>query len=845
MKVICAFFLLVVLAGSLAFAQVGAFLLDTNVTYQPPRFGQCFPAITFDGENYFVVWHDLRNPVYYYSWHDESTAYWNIYGCRVSPEGIVLDSAGIFISYYITQVYPMVIIPTPPGLAYGSRLCLATWSDHRGYDAGVYGARIDANGTVLDPDGFMISTNHTWANTSVAFDSTNFLVTWATAYGVYGCRVSPEGVILDPTGIVVSDTGECSSVSVAFDGTNYLVVWGAWSNIYGARVDTSGQVLDTVPITVCPASGYYVDVAFGCPSYLVVWSSYPTNANIHGARVNPAGVVLDTNGIAISTQPEHEYYPTVAFDGTNYMVTWTGEEIYCARVDTAGVLLDTLPIVMADEGDAFSIAFDGANYLIVSDTGWSYGDIFGARVDTAGVVLDTSGILLSLSAYPGGSSVAAFDGTNYFSVWTDYRDATVSSCICGTRIDTAGVILDPAGIQVINGKETTIACDGSNYLVLCSDTAIRGARVSSEGAVFDTMTIYSIYPNRCNDAAVVFDGTNYFAAFVSWPSYGPYINGLRIDTAGVVLDSTPIVMSHGSAYDLNPSVAFDGTNYFVVWFHGMHETTFDIYGARVTTDGVLLDTVPIVIAAGPYRQWFPSVAFDGTNYFVVWQDNRSGVYGDIYGARVTPEGVVLDPGGIPICTAASGQYQPKISFDGQHYCVVWEDWRNGNYTDIYGCYLTPGGQVLREFVVSDAPNLQLEPCLTRGLDKYLVTYSGFIDSINGRPANTTRIWGVFQDFTGVAERAAGAIDQGGLTLTVSTNPARSGFEIRYVLAARSRVALTVFDAVGRRVRTLVDEERGSGMHKVVFDARSLTQGVYFVQLAVPDATLIRKVVFLR
>jgi hypothetical protein len=61
----------------------------------------------------------------------------------------------------------------------------------------------------------------------------------------------------------------------------------------------------------------------------------------------------------------------------------------------------------------------------------------------------------------------------------------------------------------------------------------------------------------------------------------------------------------------------------------------------------------------PGLQWVPELAFDGTNYLVVWMDQRSGDW-DIYGARVTPGGAVLDPGGIAISTAAWAKTRPWL-----------------------------------------------------------------------------------------------------------------------------------------------------------------------------------------
>ena len=52
----------------------------------------------------------------------------------------------------------------------------------------------------------------------------------------------------------------------------------------------------------------------------------------------------------------------------------------------------------------------------------------------------------------------------------------------------------------------------------------------------------------------------------------------------------------------------------------------------------------------------------------------------------------------------------------------------------------------------------------------------------------------------------------------------------YVLASRSAVQVSVYDAMGRRVRVLVDAQQSAGRHEVVFDASGLPSGVYFYRL---------------
>jgi hypothetical protein len=56
------------------------------------------------------------------------------------------------------------------------------------------------------------------------------------------------------------------------------------------------------------------------------------------------------------------------------------------------------------------------------------------------------------------------------------------------------------------------------------------------------------------------------------------------------------------------------------------------------------------------------VAFDGMNYLVTWTASTF-PDGDIYGARISPSGEVLDPGGFPISTAPGLQDFSALAHD--------------------------------------------------------------------------------------------------------------------------------------------------------------------------------------
>jgi hypothetical protein len=608
---------------------------------------------------------------------------------------------------------------------------------------------------MVDTTIFYVSTTGLQTEPAVAFDGTNYFVVWEDhrdGTDIYGARVTPDGVVLDRTGIAISEaTGSQGSPAVAFDGTNYLVVWddtrsGSGNDIYGARVSPAGTVLDRTGFAISTAMRiqYAPAVAFGGTDYFVVWTDGRRGGDqtdVYGARVTTAGSVLDTAGIPVGLGPYHQLYPALAYDGTNYLVTWEYllapgfSDIHGARVSTSGTVLDSIVICSADSGQAASaVAFDGTNYLVAWEDERSSpaGDIYCARVSQAGSVLDPEGIEVSTTGAFEEEPVVAFDGFNYIVAWQDLRSA--SNDIYAARVASDGAVLDTAGVLVSDADDSqtipALAFDGTNFLAVWKDLRstsgdIYGARIGPDGVVLDTAGIaVTATVNVQYNPAVAFDGTNYLVAWSDDRNGELDIYGARVSQTGDVLDARALAISTADSVQNYPAISFDGTNFLVTWEDERNDRYCDIYGARVTPDGTVLDRSGFAVSAMGNLQKAPVLDFDGTNYMVVWQDFRDATNYKIYGARVTTGRAVLDSIGIPISTQNCYQYAPGIAFDGTNYLVAWMDHRSDPYYDIYGARVSPGGAVLDStgFVVSNAVSTQRYPSISSDGSNCLVVW---------------------------------------------------------------------------------------------------------------------------
>ena len=260
-----------------------------------------------------------------------------------------------------------------------------------------------------------------------------------------------------------------------------------------------------------------------------------------------------------------------------------------------------------------------------------------------------------------------------------------------------------------------------------------------------------------NAPAVAFDGTNFLAVWTDYSNgENGDIRGARVSTSGTLLDEFGIAISTAIEDQEHPAVAFDGTNYLVVW-EDNRSFGHDVYGTRISPAGAVLSVPGFAISTASGMQIGPAVAFNGSRFLVVWEDWRTGDQ-DIYGTRVLPAGTVQNPNGIAISTAEDWQRLPQVASDGANFLVVWEDWREG--FDTWGSGVTDAGVVQQPsgLKISDAgggSDPAVAPDGMTGTGKYLV------------------VWGSHDDDTGrdIRGRFVTAGVLGPAPIPISTNPA--------------------------------------------------------------------------
>jgi hypothetical protein len=579
----------------------------------------------------------------------------------------------------------------------------------------------------------------------VAFDGKQYLVVWRDTRtgGVFGARVKPNGKVLDPAGFPINSLNPISAQNpalqggeprVAWDGRQFVVVWATLNGgIFGAHVESDGDVRRH--FILASSTEVFGPPGIACANKLCLVAfdaSGGEAASVIASRVTSDGDVLGR--VTLSSLPGFARFPSVAWDGKQFLVVWQDErgggpdgyDIYGARVKKDGTVVDPggRPLVMLPGAQRFAdVTWTGDHFLVVwEDDRFGTPDIFGARLRRD--LQPDATTDFAISAGPGEQTAphVAHSGSKSLVVWDDTRLGPHRAR--GARVGDDGRVLDPAGFTLSSGDEDEerlpgVAAGDQQFFVAFSgvdaDLAtfehILGTRVQHDTTVKDSPALRftrSAYLQR-NPAAASGAGSS----LVVWSEEREGTTRLlatRVRPDGRVLD-VPLTLPAGRPNANNLAVAWNGDVWLVVWEDDL--TDGDILGARVSRSGELLDPVSIPIATSPGGQFEPAVASSLDDFLVVWT-NRVGVSdGDVFGARVSSGGRVLDPGGFLISPAGPFEQQNPavVATGGLGYFVAWVhiDFVSSDTIEISvrGARVDADGGVLDtpEILISESPTL--------------------------------------------------------------------------------------------------------------------------------------------
>jgi hypothetical protein len=76
------------------------------------------------------------------------------------------------------------------------------------------------------------------------------------------------------------------------------------------------------------------------------------------------------------------------------------------------------------------------------------------------------------------------------------------------------------------------------------------------------------------------------------------------------------------------------------------------------------------------------------------------------------------------------------------------------------------------------------------------------------------------------------------------NPFNQTTSIKYNLPTEGKITISVYNVLGKKIKTLVNEPQTAGLHQIDFNADTLSNGVYYYELIVGEKRQTRKMLLM-
>jgi hypothetical protein len=774
---------------------------SVNVPLSTASYNQVYPQIVPDGSGGAIV-----------SWNTTvglSSA--NVCVQRLAADGRPQWTAGGVVlragAAALATKYPLV--------GDGAGGAIVVWGDRRSGNYRCYAQRVSSTGAPLwTADGVALSSsaNSQQALEIVSDGAGGAIVAWTEVVGGYG---------------------DVYAQRISADGT---LLWGAT----GVAVSTAASTQDASSVTTDGAGGA-----------IIAWWDYRNgdqNCDVYAQRVSAAGAVQwTTDGVALCTASTNQRCGPLVADGAGgAIVSWIDNrngvdwDVYAQRVSSAGTVqwtADGLAICALNDNQVVSsIVTDAAGGAIVTwlETRSGVG-VYAQRVTPAGTLMWTAGgVSVGTTTAAANTSPAAIpDGVGGAIVtWADTRNSGTSGS-------------DLFAQQIGSGGSLGWASGGVPVCTATRDQA--QPEIASDGAGGG---IIAWYDDR-NDAAT------------GWDTYAQ-----RVDRWSCLGAQPTIVELHDQAGDQGGVVYLswsrspeEGAGHYYVNEYWLWRQLPPALAQAIAARGTRLAAVGEAIADDPRGVVRTSVA-NGQTFYWEYLASSAANGSPAYGIYISTPYDSL-PGYAP---RTAYMVEARNSSGGQWWfsdpdstCSK-DNLAPPATTPFTGSY--SAGTATLAWGASSATDFS-----------HFKLYRGWQSSFVPGPSNLVRT----QTGTGYTDVAGApywyklsAVDAHGNEGTPTTlqptgtadmdatlprelalsapapNPLRSSTVLRLALPRAARVTLTVLDAQGRRVRTLLAGAQPAGEHAITWDGRDdggrrVADGIYLVRLACEGRVITRRV----
>jgi MYXO-CTERM domain-containing protein len=677
-------------------------------------------GVATDGSRFMVAWGDGQN--LYTTWVDPdgSTSTQTVVMGNLSPEtgivAIAYGDQGYLMAYvpgdgsqvlglrldrdgHALDTQPFLLSSTTlgaavPAVVWTGAQYLVVWNEVvNGNGEVAKGARVLADGTVLDPGGFMVTTLRSilerpqlaWSGgvlMMVAGPTSNEIA------GIDSLTLDADGK--NPHPFSLPGTGsrtDSTSPDIAWNGTDFVVTWMDDSHVVtAARVSENGTAVDTTPLVFTTATNEADSprLAVSAGRAHLIYAEVADGDRLHGVTISANGSA--DGGAALVDAASAQVLLAVARGDGQTLIVWTDKadgqsaSLQAARVADNGGVLDTTAQVLGAFGTQSprlaGVGFASGTYLVAWWDAQTVAAIRAARVSTAGMVLDATPILVANPSSQVSQIAVGYDGQAFVVSWSKASsNSFTNGPASARRIGLDGTVLgnvftfgpttvDMTGAVLTTQNNGCIAAWGQPDF----PPTVAVAAIGPGGVVAPTRTPAPNL-NLAAGAAVVPVGTH----LLLWE-----------DRVGAIIDATDPFTASGQTYSLPRSIGtptWDGMMFVaatpsVVAF-ALPPTGIDV--SAMGSDGTL--AAPITLSDRTLPVWNPTPVGLGNgrsllvysrlmpesdfgNYQVRFQILNSSTPGD--GGTVLDAGMDRAPdasdGGVVFADASS--FDAGSSFDG-------------------------------------------------------------------------------------------------------------------------------------------------------------------------------------